>query len=101
MNKKDFIKIVKELVALKKIEYCLNEAFRKFDSNFNYICFGRYEELVVKMLELAMNDTSEWISYWLYECDCGKYSKNKVKDKKGKNIPLKTISDLYNCITKK
>jgi len=46
-----------------------------------------------------MNDKSEWISYWLYELDCGKEAeKLKVTDKNGKTIPMKTISNLYDCI---
>ena len=100
MTKEQFIKLIKELVAIKKAEDNLNKAFKKFEPEFNYIGFGRYETLVVRALEFAMNDTqSQWISYWLYDCNCGKDAKIvQVKDNSGKNIPFKTVSDLYNCI---
>ena len=98
MTKKQFTKLMTELVSLKRDEDKLNEAFRKFEPDFNYICFGRYETLVVNALEIAMDDTSEWISYWLYECDCGR--KPMKVTEKGKKLPCKTISDVYNLITK-
>lgn len=99
MNKQEFTKILTELVSLKKDESNLNKALKKFESDFNYICFSRYENLIVKLLEIAMNDKSNWISYWIYDCNCGKDSKyGKVTDKNGKNVPIKTISDLYNLI---
>ena len=100
MTYKQFEDLINELVSIKRAEDKLNTAFKQFEPDFNYICFGRYETLVVKSLELAMNDTSSWISYWLYDCGCGKNSVGKVKDKHGKVIPLKTIKDLYNCIIK-
>lgn len=99
MNKKEFIKLVSELVSIKQDEDNLNKALQKFEPDFNYICFGRYETLVVRALEFAMNDTSSWISYWLYDCDCGK-KPMKVTDKQGKRVPMKTISNLYDCIIK-
>lgn len=90
-----------ELVSIKKDEDILNDVFKKFEPDFNYISFGRYETLVVRSLESAMEDTSGWISYWLYDCECGKKSLGKVTNKEGKNIPMKTISNLYDCIINK
>lgn len=100
MKKQEFIKIITELVSIKKDEENLCKAFAKFEPDFNYISFGRYENLVVRSLEFAMNDTSNWISYWLYDCDCGK-TDGRVTDKNGKKIPMKTISNLYDCIINK
>jgi len=100
MKKEQFIEIMKELISIRKDEKNLNEAFKKFEPDFNYICFGRYETLLVKILQIAMKDKSDWIGYWLYECDCGENKLvNSVKDKDGKKIPIKKLSDLYNCIT--
>jgi len=99
MDKQEFIKLMTELVSIKKAEDNLNTAIRNFEPDFSFLCFGRYETLVVRSLELAMNDKFNWISYWLYECDMGRRDKN-VTDKKGQNIPIKTLSNLYNVITK-
>lgn len=97
MTRKQFTELMKELVSLRKDEDDLNTAFKKLEPDFNYISFGRYETLVVRSLEFAMNDKYQWISYWLYDCECGK-KEMKVIDKDGKKVPMKTINDLYNCI---
>jgi hypothetical protein len=102
MNKQEFKKIVKELVAIKKDEGLLCDAFKKFEPDLNYISFGRYETLIVDTLKLAMEDKNDWISYWIYDLECGKKAKNKsVTDKQGKNIPIKTISNLWEIINNK
>lgn len=98
MKKEEFIKLMQELVSIKKDEDALNVAFKKFEPDFNYISFNRYETLVVKSLKFAMNDTFDWISYWIYDCDCGKKDM-KITDKNGKKIPIKTLSNLYNLLT--
>lgn len=98
MTKEQFIDIMNELLEIFKDEEELRTAFQKFDPDFNDISFSRYSNLLLKTLTIAMGDTSDWISYWLYELDWGKlYKKGCVKDK-GKDIKLKTLGDLYNII---
>jgi hypothetical protein len=100
MNYKTFEKLMKELVSIKEDEDNLNKAFRKFEPDFNYIGFWRYETLVVKAIQEVMNDEYDYIGYWLYEVDCGKKAKvGTVTDEKGKNIPIKTLKNLYDVIT--
>ena len=100
MDYKTFEKLMKELVSLKEDEDNINNAFRKFEPDFNGITFGRYETLVVQAIKEAMNDEYDYIGYWLYEVDCGKKAKvGTVTDKDGKNIPIKTLKNLYDLIT--
>lgn len=90
---------MKELVDIKDCEDGLNEAFKKFEPDFNYIGFGRYETLVVDSIKEAMDDKYDWISYWIYDLECGTKAKKKtVTSKDGKNIPIKTLDNLYNII---
>ena len=92
----EFIEIMNEFLSIKKHETQLNEAFKNFEPDFNYISFGRYENLVVKAIKIAMQDTSDWISYWIYDLNCGKDAKaDSVKDKNGKSIPIKYLGELY------
>lgn len=101
MNKKQFIEAMTTLMSIKKDEEALSKAFKKFEPDFNYISFGRYETLVIDTLEIAMNDTGEWISYFLYERR-GEFTKKKIiSDKNGKNLPLRNFDDLYNLIVRK
>ena len=98
INKKEFKKYLTQLVELKQDEDNLNKALRIFEPDFNYICFSRYETLIVDLLQKLMNDESDWIGYWLYEINCGKDAKTNSVKKDGKNIPIKTIDNLYDCI---
>ena len=99
MPKEQFIKLMQELIAIRKDEENLNKAFKKFNPDFNYISFGRYETLVVKALKAATNDKYGDISYWIYDLEEGKEAKkDTLKSKEGKNIPIKTLSNLYDVI---
>jgi hypothetical protein len=98
MTKQEFKKILTELIKLKKDEMALDTALKKFDPDSS-LSLLRYESLVVDTLTLAMNDTNEWITYWLYDCNCGKDIK-AVKIM-GKNVPLKTMDNLWNILTMK
>ena len=99
MNKKQFIKSMKDLIRLKRDEENLNKAIKKFSPDFNYVCFDRYENLVLEVLKIATGDKYDNIAYWLYELNEGKDAvKDSVTDKDGKCLPIKTLSDLYNMI---
>lgn len=100
LNKKKFKNLMSELVKIKNDEKELNMAFRKFEPDWNYIAFGRYENIVVDLLENVMNDKGRWISYWLYELNCGKDAKKNSVEIIKKNIPVKTIDNLYDLIVK-
>jgi len=99
MEKESFIKYMEELMRIKGIEDDLNKVLRRYANDFNNLFFTPYETLIVEILKDAMNDEYDWISYWLYDCDCGTNDNaDSVKDKDGKKIPLRTLDDLYNII---
>ena len=100
IERKKFIKLMKEFVSLKKAEDDLNKAFKILEPEFNYLSFGRHEALITDILKEAMEDKYDWISYFIYDLDCGKKAR-KITDSNGKHIPLKTLNDLYNIINNK
>lgn len=56
-------------------------------------------ELFPKMLAELTYDSSDWISYYIYELNWGEsWKEGMVTDKNGKDIPLKTTKDLYNLL---
>lgn len=92
---------MKEFIALRKDEEKVCEAMKKIDPNFMYFSLGRYEILFLKTLKEAMDDKYDNIDYWVYEIDFGKNAKkDSITDKNGKNIPIKTLSNLYDIIIK-
>lgn len=100
MTKEKFVECITELEELRKVESEINNGFKKIDREFNYISFGRYDSLIVQLLEEAMNDTSEWISWWIYEADFG--NNHKIADSvtvKGEKFRVRTAHRLYDLIT--
>jgi len=99
MDKTTFKKLMNEFIALRKDEDRVNDAMKKFDPDFGYFSLGRYETLFLQAMKEAMTDTSDWISYFVYDMSFGKDAKEKsVTDKNGKGIPIKTLDNLYNII---
>lgn len=94
---------MEDLQELFRIESDITDAFRKLDSDFNQISFGKFENLIVKLLEDVMKDESEWISWWIYEADFGNNTgiANSVTADGGERFLLKNAGDLYDLITRK
>lgn len=103
MTKEKFVEYITELEELMKIESEITTGFRKLDDDFNFISFGRYDLLIVNLLEEAMNDTNAWISWWIYEADFGNNTgiANSVTVDGGERFLLKNAGDLYDLITRK
>lgn len=56
---------------------------------------------VVDLLSLATHDEDDWISYWVFDLDCGKeYQDGCVTDADSSIIKLETIDDLWNVLVK-
>jgi len=63
-----------------------------------------WDELIdsnVDLLQYHFNDENDWISYWLWDMEQGnEYEAGRIMIE-GKDIPLKTIEDLYNILDSK
>ncbi len=98
MNKEEFEKVINQLQALSVDRDNLNNAFRKFDPDFNFVTFSRYESIITNMLKTLFGDKDDWIGYFIYELDYGKkYKKGMVTDK-GKDIKLKSAGNLFDFL---
>lgn len=53
----------------------------------------------INLLELLVDDKSKWINYWVFELECGEKYYDGCVTIDDKNVPLKTIEDLWECIT--
>jgi hypothetical protein len=99
MDKKQFKKIIEEFTLLKKQTDILDNALKTLDPEFGGLCLHRHEGLILDLLKSIMKDDGEWIDYWVYELEYGKKAKKNSVSVKDKNIPIKTINDLYNLLT--
>jgi hypothetical protein len=99
ISKEQFVGYIEELVELNTIAERANKEFRKLDPDFNFISFGRYGSLILKILKDAFNDTRDaWIEYWIYDLKFGKEYKEGSVTIDGKDITLKTADNLYDML---
>ena len=101
-TRKQFIKYMKEYKQLDKDIDGMDDAMKKISPDFGGFHLGRVNTMVVDLLRETMEDTSEWIEYFIYDIEWGKNAKKgTVTDKNGKDIPIKTLSNLYDIIINK
>lgn len=61
-------------------------------------CFQdeKADNYIILLLESMFQDSDKWISYFIYELDCGKaWKTGLITDSSGADIKLKTIKDLW------
>jgi hypothetical protein len=101
MTKQEFISIMSQLVNIKKEEDRIRDVIRetKYHNKLNFTDYY-LEDLLVKTISIAMDDKDDWIAYWIYDCSQGTDKKVNSVKVNGKKIPFKTLSNLYDLITK-
>lgn len=60
-------------------------------------CVDDYECMLRSVLEDALNDEDEWVTYWITECDFGNEPRTWYDDEGEHN--LSSIEDLWYAIT--
>jgi len=98
MTYKTFNELMTRLLESIEDGNRLCDAFRRFEPDFNFVRFGKYETLVVDAIKEAMNDDNDWIGYFLWEMDA-KFSKKSIGSNLGKKMYIRNMKDLYNLIT--
>lgn len=97
-----FEEIMNHVVAFEELQDKMISASRDYNdatNDFSTFDIPATVTDTVSMLSLLLDDTENWISYWVWELDCGKgYTEGAVTTEDGANIPLKTIKDLWNLL---
>lgn len=112
MERKDdmitFEEFNRYMTALKdeeELQDKLTDAVSEYNRKQNmciHLVIPSQDHLIVDLLTKILDDKSKWISYWVYELDCGrKYKDGSITDKDGSVIKLKTIEDLWNLLMSK
>ncbi len=99
-----FERHLKNTVRVFKFQEKIDSVTNDFNESSKEEAEFRFPALVddvVELLETATNDVHNWISYWLFELNCGeKYKDGMVTSgDDGSIIKLKTIEDLWNLLT--
>lgn len=100
----EFEKHMKRIVRSISFQDKIDEISRDFwdDCELDFSLMPPNQiDSVIELLEYIMRDEDDWIGYWVFELDCGKrYKPGIVTEKDGADIPLETIEDLWNLLTK-
>lgn len=101
MEYKEFKSKMEVLIRFYREQSEMGKTIEKAFSCHSYVVVEFGQELAnayQNMLEKAVGDNSDWISYWLWECDMGK--KPQGWSKKGEQAmrPMKTLKNLWDAI---
>jgi len=99
-TKQNFIDAMNYIIDKQEKANKLSMAIQEYSGDKDFSGFFDSSNEVYNILKDVYNDVDDWIGYWLYELDCGRLAKrNSIKIGK-KNIPIKTLDDLYNLLIK-
>ncbi|KKS89298.1 MAG: hypothetical protein UV64_C0007G0001, partial [Parcubacteria group bacterium GW2011_GWC1_43_11b] len=77
----------------------VDEAICKLDPDFGGFTLGRVDSLIEDILKEAMGDTDEQIGYFTCELQWGSaWKPGMITSKEGKDIPMGSLSELYDAI---
>ena len=104
ISEKDFKRHINDIVNLMEFQ----EKLIEFSAKYNRLSHDEVEFMlpslidnVIELLEQAVCDNDEWISYWLFDLDRGQYYKpGMITESNGTPIPLATIDDLWDFLSK-
>lgn len=98
ISKEDFVSCINEIKAAIDYQNDLNKLFSKHNVD-GYLFQPDCTDTTVKLLELIMEDTDGWISYFCWDLDFGRcYEDGMILDECGSNIKLSTVDDLYKIL---
>lgn len=96
-----FEKILKKIVKVSEFSFGMYELANKYGclEEFCLDNIPSVETECIDLLEKIMNDNSEWISYWIYELNCGKHNDCTITENYvERKVSIKTIEELYDFL---
>ena len=106
ISKEKFVEIINRLKDYNDLQDKIQNLFRdNIDNqemdfmNAGSICIG-HESVVVELLKDMFEDKYNDISYYLYECDYGRETENKIFDNDDKPIDISTPAKFYDFLIK-
>lgn len=103
ISKERFVRVLEFIKKMHGVEDDVNDIFQRNNMEFSSISYCEYENELFELLCDCMNDTSDWISWWIYDMNCGRDVDNGVlvaEDEKGTEIDLTTPEKLYDYLAK-
>ena len=101
ITQEEFIKYINNAADIMTLQDNLysavadyNDMHRSTECDFGY--FPTLVDDVVDLLAKLTDDQEGWISYWMFDLDCGRRADTyKATDEDGNVIQMKTVEDLW------
>lgn len=97
MTKENFSELIN---AVKNHSEYIWNLYKDYGIDFVNSPVMEIENEITKYLKAQFDDKFDWISYWMWELNFGENWKPGTVTENGNDIPLKTIDDLWNLLTK-
>ena len=98
LSKEKFIEYLERYKELADIEENLNSTVKSLCPDFNNFYLDKHSSLILDMLKDLMNDTEDWIGYYIYELDWGKNGINCITLSDNTIYSLTNYDELYEYI---
>jgi len=99
MKKQEFIKSMNKIIANEKLIDKLEAVLSELSPDSHSSPITIFTEAHLEIMQSAMQDKDNWITYWYWELNKGKEAKaDSVTDRDGKKIPIKTLGNLYDLL---
>ena len=103
ISKERFVKTLDFIKKMHSVEDDINDIFRRNNMEFSSVSYCEYENELFELLSDCMNDTGNWICWWIYDMNCGRDVENGVlvaEEEDGREIDLTTPEKLYDYLVK-
>lgn len=99
ISKEKFIEYIERYKELVDIEEKVDNSLKLLNPDFNSLSLEKHSSLILDMLKDLMDDTYDYIEYYIYELDWGKKGKNCIKElDNNKTYSLTNYDELYEYI---
>ena len=99
LSKEKFIEYLERYKELADIEEKLNSAVKLLCPDFNSFYLDKHSSLILDMLKDLINDTEDWIGYYIYEISWGKHGKNCITHSDNTTYSLTNYDELYEYLS--
>lgn len=105
IDKKQFCTYIDKIITAHKYQSEVEKIVRKWSNKIetDFMSFQGlavdFECDLVNILDTILE--TDWVSYYIYECDYGSDVTNRITDNNGKNIPITTPGELFDLICSK
>lgn len=97
MNSTQFVNWMERFIEQhKELDRVLDTFYNEIGIDLiNFVDEVGFESFAVSAMEIGLNDNEQWLTYFVYECECDFDRFNNQVEVDEKNVNIHTYEDLY------